>query len=150
MVGFTLLTSYRFIKPPCVRVSLAASAQAESKCGCAELLKAGGSSGTCTSRRALGSYLAEFVNVQSSETALPVCKVSKYRPLKMSNKETTEVSENKPQLKFFLPKELLECVPRCGLLPKERLRWNTNEEIASYLITFEKHEEWLSCSPKTR
>nr|XP_033780780.1 calmodulin-binding transcription activator 2 isoform X2 [Geotrypetes seraphini] len=68
----------------------------------------------------------------------------------MSNKETTEVSENKLQLKFFLPKELLECVPCCGLLPKERLRWNTNEEIASYLITFEKHEEWLSCSPKTR
>ncbi|XP_029435210.1 calmodulin-binding transcription activator 2 isoform X2 [Rhinatrema bivittatum] len=68
----------------------------------------------------------------------------------MSNKDTAEVSENKPQLKLFLPKELLECVPRCGLLPKERLRWNTNEEIASYLITFEKHEEWLSCSPKTR
>lgn len=24
------------------------------------------------------------------------------------------------------------------------------QEIASYLITFEKHDEWLSCSPKTR
>ncbi|XP_033025459.1 calmodulin-binding transcription activator 2 isoform X4 [Lacerta agilis] len=66
------------------------------------------------------------------------------------NKETTEVSENNHHLKVFLPKKLVECVPKCAALPKERLRWNTNEEIASYLITFEKHEEWLSCSPKTR
>ncbi|KAJ6654986.1 hypothetical protein lerEdw1_006457 [Lerista edwardsae] len=68
--------------------------------------------------------------------------------LKMS-KETTEVSENNHHLKVFLPKKLVDCVPRSPALPKERLRWNTNEEIASYLITFEKHEEWLSCSPKT-
>nr|XP_028557897.1 LOW QUALITY PROTEIN: calmodulin-binding transcription activator 2 [Podarcis muralis] len=66
------------------------------------------------------------------------------------NKEATEVSENNHHLKVFLPKKLVECVPKCPALPKERLRWNTNEEIASYLITFEKHEEWLSCSPKTR
>uniref|UniRef100_A0ABM5EJQ0 Calmodulin-binding transcription activator 2 isoform X2 n=1 Tax=Pogona vitticeps TaxID=103695 RepID=A0ABM5EJQ0_9SAUR len=66
------------------------------------------------------------------------------------NKEATEVSENNHHLKVFLPKKLVDCVPKCPALPKERLRWNTNEEIASYLITFEKHEEWLSCSPKTR
>ncbi|XP_062993601.1 LOW QUALITY PROTEIN: calmodulin-binding transcription activator 2 [Elgaria multicarinata webbii] len=66
------------------------------------------------------------------------------------NKEATEVSENNHHLKVFLPKKLVDCVPKCPSLPKERLRWNTNEEIASYLITFEKHEEWLSCSPKTR
>ncbi|XP_073903194.1 calmodulin-binding transcription activator 2 isoform X12 [Castor canadensis] len=58
--------------------------------------------------------------------------------------------ENSHHLKIFLPKKLLECLPRCPLLPQERLRWNTNEEIASYLITFEKHDEWLSCAPKTR
>ncbi|ERE69324.1 calmodulin-binding transcription activator 2 isoform 2 [Cricetulus griseus] len=58
--------------------------------------------------------------------------------------------ENSHHLKIFLPKKLLECLPRCALLPPERLRWNTNEEIASYLITFEKHDEWLSCAPKTR
>ncbi|XP_056673673.1 calmodulin-binding transcription activator 2 isoform X5 [Monodelphis domestica] len=68
----------------------------------------------------------------------------------MNNKDTTEVAENSHHLKIFLPKKLLECLPRCPLLPPERLRWNTNEEIASYLITFEKHDEWLSCSPKTR
>nr|XP_033702885.1 calmodulin-binding transcription activator 2 isoform X8 [Tursiops truncatus] len=68
----------------------------------------------------------------------------------MNTKDTTEVAENSHHLKIFLPKKLLECLPRCALLPPERLRWNTNEEIASYLITFEKHDEWLSCAPKTR
>ncbi|XP_063305822.1 calmodulin-binding transcription activator 2 isoform X2 [Pelobates fuscus] len=58
--------------------------------------------------------------------------------------------ENSHHIKVFLPKKLLECLPKCTLLPKERLRWNTNEEIASYLITFEKHDEWLSAAPKTR
>ncbi|XP_049608443.1 calmodulin-binding transcription activator 1 isoform X4 [Syngnathus scovelli] len=53
-------------------------------------------------------------------------------------------------LKIYLPKKLLECLPKCASLPKERHRWNTNEEIAAYLITFEKHEEWLTTSPKTR
>uniref|UniRef100_A0A8C3KU68 CG-1 domain-containing protein n=1 Tax=Calidris pygmaea TaxID=425635 RepID=A0A8C3KU68_9CHAR len=67
----------------------------------------------------------------------------------MSSKEASEVSERTP-LKVFLPRKLVECLPKCPVLPKEQLRWNTNEEIASYLITFEKHEEWLSCSPKTR
>ncbi|XP_053424164.1 calmodulin-binding transcription activator 2 isoform X8 [Nycticebus coucang] len=70
--------------------------------------------------------------------------------LTMNSKDTTEVAENNHHLKIFLPKKLLECLPRCPLLPPERLRWNTNEEIASYLITFEKHDEWLSCAPKTR
>nr|XP_021329396.1 calmodulin-binding transcription activator 1-like isoform X2 [Danio rerio] len=64
-------------------------------------------------------------------------------------------AENKPEdehghLKIYLPKKLLECLPKCSTLPKERHRWNTNEEIAAYLITFEKHEEWLTTSPKTR
>ncbi|XP_067171123.1 LOW QUALITY PROTEIN: calmodulin-binding transcription activator 2-like, partial [Apteryx mantelli] len=67
----------------------------------------------------------------------------------MSSKDTAELSERN-HLKVFLPRKLVECLPKCPVLPKERLRWNTNEEIASYLITFEKHDEWLSCAPKTR
>uniref|UniRef100_A0A8C3UED5 Calmodulin binding transcription activator 2 n=1 Tax=Catharus ustulatus TaxID=91951 RepID=A0A8C3UED5_CATUS len=67
----------------------------------------------------------------------------------MSSKDPPEVSE-RSHLKVFLPRKLVECLPKCPVLPKEQLRWNTNEEIASYLITFEKHDEWLSCSPKTR
>ncbi|KAM4714546.1 LOW QUALITY PROTEIN: calmodulin-binding transcription activator 2 [Anableps anableps] len=69
----------------------------------------------------------------------------------MSNKEmvSTETG-NKGQRKVFLPNKLLECLPRSSSLPNERLRWNTNEEIASYLISFDRHDEWLSCSLKTR
>ncbi|XP_031422481.1 calmodulin-binding transcription activator 1 isoform X4 [Clupea harengus] len=62
----------------------------------------------------------------------------------------TEMNNEHGHLKIYLPKKLLECLPKCSSLPKERHRWNTNEEIAAYLITFEKHEEWLTTSPKTR
>uniref|UniRef100_A0A665TT25 Calmodulin binding transcription activator 2 n=1 Tax=Echeneis naucrates TaxID=173247 RepID=A0A665TT25_ECHNA len=58
--------------------------------------------------------------------------------------------ENKGQRKVFLPNKLLECLPRSSNLPNERLRWNTNEEIASYLISFDRHDEWLSCSLEIR
>uniref|UniRef100_A0A3B4VM97 Calmodulin binding transcription activator 2 n=1 Tax=Seriola dumerili TaxID=41447 RepID=A0A3B4VM97_SERDU len=63
---------------------------------------------------------------------------------------TSVSTENKGQRKVFLPNKLLECLPRSSGLPNERLRWNTNEEIASYLISFDRHDEWLSCTLKTR
>ncbi|XP_076850645.1 LOW QUALITY PROTEIN: calmodulin-binding transcription activator 2-like, partial [Brachyhypopomus gauderio] len=66
----------------------------------------------------------------------------------MNNKDSTSESENNHQMKVFT--KLLECLPHPSTLPKERLRWNTNEEIASYLISFDRHEEWLSCTLKTR
>ncbi|XP_071315382.1 calmodulin-binding transcription activator 2 isoform X2 [Trachinotus anak] len=69
----------------------------------------------------------------------------------MSNKEMVSTeTENKGQRKVFLPNKLLECLPRSSSLPNERLRWNTNEEIASYLISFDRHDEWLSCTLRTR
>ncbi|XP_078792988.1 calmodulin-binding transcription activator 2 isoform X2 [Oryzias latipes] len=69
----------------------------------------------------------------------------------MSNKEMVSTeTDAKGQRKVFVPNKLLECVPRLTTLPNERLRWNTNEEIASYLISFERHEEWLTGSLKTR
>ncbi|XP_026177533.1 calmodulin-binding transcription activator 2 isoform X1 [Mastacembelus armatus] len=69
----------------------------------------------------------------------------------MSNKEMVSTeTENKGQRKVFVPNKLLECLPRSTTLPNERLRWNTNEEIASYLISFDRHDEWLSCTLKTR
>ncbi|XP_056885098.1 calmodulin-binding transcription activator 1-like isoform X5 [Takifugu flavidus] len=64
--------------------------------------------------------------------------------------DDTDANNDPGQLKIYLPKKLLECLPKCSSLPKERHRWNTNEEIAAYLITFEKHDEWLTTSPKTR
>ncbi|XP_072232223.1 calmodulin-binding transcription activator 2 isoform X2 [Leuresthes tenuis] len=69
----------------------------------------------------------------------------------MNNKEMVSTeTDNKGQRKVFLPNKLLECLPRSSSLPNERLRWNTNEEIASYLISFDRHDEWLSCTLKTR
>ncbi|XP_053714992.1 calmodulin-binding transcription activator 2 isoform X1 [Synchiropus splendidus] len=69
----------------------------------------------------------------------------------MSNKAMVSTeTENKAQRKVFLPNKLLECLPRSSSLPNERLRWNTNEEIASYLVSFDRHDEWLSCTLKTR
>ncbi|XP_051956815.1 calmodulin-binding transcription activator 2-like isoform X1 [Xyrauchen texanus] len=68
----------------------------------------------------------------------------------MNNKDSTTESESGGQMKVFLPNKLLECLPCTSTLPKERLRWNTNEEIASFLISFDRHEEWLCCSLKTR
>ncbi|XP_030041962.1 calmodulin-binding transcription activator 1 [Microcaecilia unicolor] len=67
-----------------------------------------------------------------------------------NKQEDDHGNSNGSHVKIFLPKKLLECLPKCSSLPKERHRWNTNEEIAAYLITFEKHEEWLTTSPKTR
>ncbi|XP_026093195.1 calmodulin-binding transcription activator 2-like isoform X1 [Carassius auratus] len=68
----------------------------------------------------------------------------------MNNKDTTTESESSGQMKVFLPSKLLESLPRSSTFPKERLRWNTNEEIASFLISFDRHDEWLSCTLKTR
>uniref|UniRef100_A0A8B9KDA8 Calmodulin binding transcription activator 1 n=1 Tax=Astyanax mexicanus TaxID=7994 RepID=A0A8B9KDA8_ASTMX len=36
-------------------------------------------------------------------------------------------SDEHGHLKIYLPKKLLECLPKCSSLPKERHRWNTNE-----------------------
>ncbi|CAF88512.1 unnamed protein product, partial [Tetraodon nigroviridis] len=57
---------------------------------------------------------------------------------------------NKGSRKVFLPNKLLESLPRLSRLPHECLRWNTNEEIAAYLVSFDRHEEWLCCSLRTR
>nr|KAF6443251.1 calmodulin binding transcription activator 1 [Molossus molossus] len=40
-------------------------------------------------------------------------------------------NSNSSHVKIFLPKKLLECLPKCSSLPKERHRWNTNEMAAS-------------------
>ncbi|XP_072041017.1 calmodulin-binding transcription activator 2-like isoform X2 [Amphiura filiformis] len=48
-----------------------------------------------------------------------------------------------------LPKTL-EDLSRSFEFPHSKHRWNTNEEIASWLISFDKHEEWLDKSLKMR
>ncbi|XP_055531711.1 calmodulin-binding transcription activator 1 isoform X2 [Wyeomyia smithii] len=46
--------------------------------------------------------------------------------------------------------ENLESLPRADHFPNQRHRWNTNEEIAAILISFDKHSEWQSKEVKTR
>ncbi|CAF87573.1 unnamed protein product, partial [Tetraodon nigroviridis] len=66
------------------------------------------------------------------------------------NRLGAEDRQNKGSRKVFLPNKLLESLPRLSRLPHECLRWNTNEEIAAYLVSFDRHEEWLCCSLRTR
>lgn len=40
--------------------------------------------------------------------------------------------------------ENLETLPRAEHFPTQRHRWNTNEEIAAILISFQRHAEWQS------
>nr|XP_045374526.1 calmodulin-binding transcription activator 1-like isoform X2 [Camelus bactrianus]XP_045374527.1 calmodulin-binding transcription activator 1-like isoform X3 [Camelus bactrianus] len=44
-------------------------------------------------------------------------------------------NSNSSHVKIFLPKKLLECLPKCSSLPKERHRWNTNEALSTHLFT---------------
>ncbi|XP_076315290.1 calmodulin-binding transcription activator 2-like isoform X3 [Tachypleus tridentatus] len=44
----------------------------------------------------------------------------------------------------------LETIPKVDYFPSQRHRWNTNEEIAAILISFERHENWLSREVKIR
>ncbi|KAL7843302.1 hypothetical protein AOLI_G00248140 [Acnodon oligacanthus] len=41
--------------------------------------------------------------------------------------DDTDTNNEHGHLKIYLPKKLLECLPKCSSLPKERHRWNTNE-----------------------
>ncbi|RLU27348.1 hypothetical protein DMN91_001149 [Ooceraea biroi] len=46
--------------------------------------------------------------------------------------------------------ENLETLPRAEHFPTQRHRWNTNEEIAAILISFQRHVEWQSREVKVR
>ncbi|XP_035295272.1 calmodulin-binding transcription activator 1 isoform X7 [Cricetulus griseus] len=99
--------------------------------------------------RAEGKWLPKTSRKSVSQSVF--CGTSTYCVLNtVPPIEDDHGNSNSSHVKIFLPKKLLECLPKCSGLPKERHRWNTNEEIAAYLITFEKHEEWLTTSPKTR
>ncbi|XP_067127660.1 calmodulin-binding transcription activator 2 isoform X2 [Centruroides vittatus] len=67
----------------------------------------------------------------------------------VQNSEKKPVTTETEDGKHVLPKSL-ESIPRADYFPTQRHRWNTNEEIASILISFHKHEEWLSKEVKIR
>ncbi|KAM9090290.1 calmodulin-binding transcription activator 1-like [Megaptera novaeangliae] len=41
--------------------------------------------------------------------------------------ENDHGNSNSSHVKIFLPKKLLECLPKCSSFPKEKHRWNTSE-----------------------
>ncbi|XP_076306615.1 calmodulin-binding transcription activator 1-like [Tachypleus tridentatus] len=51
--------------------------------------------------------------------------------------------------RFVLP-ETLQNLSKVENFPSHRHRWNTNEEIAAILISFDKHESWLSKEVRIR
>ncbi|KAL8587315.1 hypothetical protein ACOMHN_045562 [Nucella lapillus] len=57
--------------------------------------------------------------------------------------------EDEEPPKLDLPEQLQKIVPATQLPPSLN-RWNTNEEIASVLIAFDRHKEWLLEKPRTR
>ncbi|XP_009865157.1 PREDICTED: calmodulin-binding transcription activator 1-like, partial [Apaloderma vittatum] len=56
-------------------------------------------------------------------TLVPGCR----RDFYLLEKSDDHGNSNGSHVKIFLPKKLLECLPKCSSLPKERHRWNTNE-----------------------
>ncbi|XP_071488745.1 calmodulin-binding transcription activator 1-like, partial [Diadema antillarum] len=54
-----------------------------------------------------------------------------------------------PQRKVTLPKALHD-LEKVTVLPKKQDRWNTNEELASWLTQFDNHSQWLSSTVKIR
>ncbi|GLD72574.1 calmodulin-binding transcription activator 2 isoform X1 [Lates japonicus] len=101
--------------------------------------------------RTVKAYIMTDDSSGAVRAAVRCVRLALHGLIAMSSKEMVSTeTENKGQRKVFLPNKLLECLPRSSTLPNERLRWNTNEEIASYLISFDRHDEWLSCTLKTR
>jgi len=46
--------------------------------------------------------------------------------------------------------EILESIPKPEHFPASRHRWNTNEEIAGFLLALDRHDTWLSHDVKNR
>lgn len=95
-------------------------------------VSSGSSNGTTT--------MVEEVEIKKEPTSATVTKVIQ-KPINLplgTDGEPIKLPEN------------LESLPRADHFPTQRHRWNTNEEIAAILISFDKHSEWQSKEVKTR
>ncbi|XP_077997994.1 calmodulin-binding transcription activator 1-like [Glandiceps talaboti] len=61
----------------------------------------------------------------------------------MYNDQHQQKQKNKVVISEKVEK-FISKLPKAEFFPKERHRWNTNEEIAVYLLSFDKHQEWLT------
>ncbi|XP_032614684.1 calmodulin-binding transcription activator 1 isoform X22 [Hylobates moloch] len=77
--------------------------------------------------RAEGKWLPKTSRKSVSQSVF--CGTSTYCVLNtVPPIEDDHGNSNSSHVKIFLPKKLLECLPKCSSLPKERHRWNTNEK----------------------
>ncbi|XP_073937572.1 calmodulin-binding transcription activator 1 isoform X17 [Castor canadensis] len=105
--------------------------------------------------RAEGKWLPKTSRKSVSQSVF--CGTSTYCVLNtVPPIEDDHGNSNSSHVKIFLPKKLLECLPKCSSLPKERHRWNTNEtaewlndslqqeesEIQERWVLLEKEERW--------
>ncbi|XP_059547385.1 calmodulin-binding transcription activator 1 isoform X11 [Myotis daubentonii] len=78
--------------------------------------------------RAEGKWLPKTSRKSVSQSVF--CGTSTYCVLNtVPPLEDDHGNSNSSHVKIFLPKKLLECLPKCSSLPKERHRWNTNEVL---------------------
>ncbi|XP_044524598.1 calmodulin-binding transcription activator 1-like [Gracilinanus agilis] len=97
----------------------------------------------------------DMPRMPSSELLIKLLKrtVSKTESPELATKDPPSDdhgNSNGSHVKIFLPKKLLECLPKCSSLPKERHRWNTNEEMAPEFCNFKKVKDWLTICQKTK
>uniref|UniRef100_A0A8C0ACT3 Calmodulin binding transcription activator 1 n=1 Tax=Bos mutus grunniens TaxID=30521 RepID=A0A8C0ACT3_BOSMU len=85
--------------------------------------------------RAEGKWLPKTSRKSVSQSVF--CGTSTYCVLNtVPPLEDDHGNSNSSHVKIFLPKKLLECLPKCSSLPKERHRWNTNEKTRVLLGDF--------------
>nr|XP_007978912.1 calmodulin-binding transcription activator 1 isoform X24 [Chlorocebus sabaeus] len=83
--------------------------------------------------RAEGKWLPKTSRKSVSQSVF--CGTSTYCVLNtVPPIEDDHGNSNSSHVKIFLPKKLLECLPKCSSLPKERHRWNTNEALTTHLF----------------
>uniref|UniRef100_A0A8C6D7L7 Calmodulin binding transcription activator 1 n=1 Tax=Moschus moschiferus TaxID=68415 RepID=A0A8C6D7L7_MOSMO len=83
--------------------------------------------------RAEGKWLPKTSRKSVSQSVF--CGTSTYCVLNtVPPLEDDHGNSNSSHVKIFLPKKLLECLPKCSSLPKERHRWNTNEALTTHLF----------------
>ncbi|XP_042146826.1 LOW QUALITY PROTEIN: calmodulin-binding transcription activator 2 [Ixodes scapularis] len=82
-------------------------------------------------------------NAPAVAGSTPAAVIKSEPPTAKANNK--DADEGRPALP-----ESLETIPKADYLPTQRHRWNTNEEIAAILISFDRHEEWLSREVKIR
>ncbi|XP_033252730.1 uncharacterized protein LOC108158726 isoform X6 [Drosophila miranda] len=116
------------------------------------ILRLGKSATTLAINGAGGSSKLEAA-AASATTTSTANKLSNAVTSEQQQQQSTTTQTNVPLGNDGEPIKLpdnLESLPRADSFSSQRHRWNTNEEIAAILISFDKHCEWQSKKVRTR